>query len=49
MACPADGGRWQVFAALGNATVPHGDVEECLGFSAVALPYTGETPAWQYI
>lgn len=49
MACPADDNRWQVFAALQNATVPHGDVKECLGFSALALTYTGEVPAWQYI
>ncbi|KAJ5542862.1 hypothetical protein N7535_005285 [Penicillium sp. DV-2018c] len=49
MACPADDNRWQVFAALQNATVPHGDVSECLGFSAVATPYDGDVPAWQYI
>lgn len=49
MACPADDNRWQVFAAIQNATVPQGNVDECLGFSAVALDYTGEVPAWQYI
>ncbi|KAJ5969020.1 hypothetical protein PENPOL_c003G02723 [Penicillium polonicum] len=49
MACPADDNRWQVFAAIQNATVPHGNVDECLGFSAVALTYTGDVPAWQYI
>ena len=48
MACPTDDGRWQVFGALSNATVPKGDVAECLGFSAVALTYTGDVPAWQY-
>lgn len=49
MACPAGDNRWQVFAAIQNATVPHGNVDECLGFSAVALTYTGDVPAWQYI
>ncbi|KAJ5373000.1 hypothetical protein N7517_005006 [Penicillium concentricum] len=49
MACPTDDSRWQVFAAIQNATVPHGNVAECLGFSAVALTYDGEVPAWQYI
>ncbi|KAJ5194289.1 hypothetical protein N7491_001626 [Penicillium cf. griseofulvum] len=49
MACPTDDDRWQVFAAIQNATVPHGNVDECLGFSAVALTYDGEIPAWQYI
>lgn len=49
MACPADDNRWQVFAAIKNATVPHGNIDECLGFSAVALTYTGDVPAWQYI
>lgn len=49
MACPADDNRWQVFAAIQNATVPQGNVDECLGFSAVALDYTGDIPAWQYV
>ncbi|CDM27433.1 hypothetical protein DTO013E5_4397 [Penicillium roqueforti] len=49
MACPAEDNRWQVFAAIQNATVPNGNVDECLGFSAVALDYTGDVPAWQYI
>lgn len=49
MACPTTDNRWQVFAALQNATVPSGDVADCLGFSAIALTYSGEIPAWQYI
>ncbi|KAJ5963946.1 uncharacterized protein N7479_003822 [Penicillium vulpinum] len=49
MACPADDNRWQVFAAIQNATVPHGNVDECLGFSATAITYEGDVPAWQYI
>ncbi|CAG8327267.1 unnamed protein product [Penicillium salamii] len=49
MACPTEDSRWQVFAAIKNATVPKGNVEECLGFSALALPYDGDVPAWQYI
>lgn len=52
MACPADDNRWRVFAAVQNATVPSGNVEDCLGFSAIALPWNGQdgfsTPAWQY-
>ncbi|KAJ6008829.1 hypothetical protein N7522_003845 [Penicillium canescens] len=38
-----------VFGALANATVPKGDVNECLGFSAMAITYEGDVPAWQYI
>jgi hypothetical protein len=49
MACPTDDARWQVFAALQNATVPGGDVSACLGFSAIALTYEGDVPAWQYV
>ncbi|KAK9860621.1 hypothetical protein MYU51_005721 [Penicillium brevicompactum] len=49
MACPTEDAKWQVFAAIANATVPKGDVKECLGFSAMALPYNGDVPAWQYI
>lgn len=49
MACPTDDkSRWQVFAAVKNATVPLDDVEKCLGFSAMAITYKGEAPAWQY-
>ncbi|KAJ5925467.1 hypothetical protein N7454_008106 [Penicillium verhagenii] len=49
MACPTTDSRWQVFAALQNATVPSGNVADCLGFDAIALTYTGDIPAWQYI
>ncbi|KAJ5290683.1 uncharacterized protein N7443_010936 [Penicillium atrosanguineum] len=49
MACPTDDNRWQVYAAMQNATVPSGNVDDCLGFSAMALPYKGPVPAWQYI
>ncbi|KAJ5104176.1 hypothetical protein N7532_004705 [Penicillium argentinense] len=48
MACPTEDNRWQVFVAMQNATVPQGNVSDCLGFSAMALPYKGEVPAWQY-
>ncbi|KAJ6066701.1 uncharacterized protein N7446_003738 [Penicillium canescens] len=41
MACPTEDNRWQVFGALANATVPKGDVNECLGFSAMAITYEG--------
>ncbi|KAJ5385888.1 hypothetical protein N7509_008429 [Penicillium cosmopolitanum] len=49
MACPTEDNRWQVFAAMQNATVPQGNVGDCLGFSALALTYKGDVPAWQYI
>lgn len=52
MACPDDAAaptRWQVFAAIQNATVPTGNVKDCLGFDAAATAYTGPIPAWQYI
>ncbi|PGH10542.1 hypothetical protein AJ80_07488 [Polytolypa hystricis UAMH7299] len=50
MACPVpDRPSYQVFAAMRNATVPSGDVDDCLGFSAAAIEYKGPSPAaWQY-
>ncbi|OJJ67902.1 hypothetical protein ASPBRDRAFT_47403 [Aspergillus brasiliensis CBS 101740] len=57
MACPVDedeevnGGAYQVFAAMANATVPSGDVSDCLGFDAVAVEWVstgGSAAAWQY-
>jgi hypothetical protein len=52
MACPdnaTEPARWQVFAAIQNATVPTGDVDDCLGFDAATVEYEGDIPAWQYI
>ncbi|KAE8137138.1 hypothetical protein BDV38DRAFT_89624 [Aspergillus pseudotamarii] len=56
MACPTSNStivpgnpKWQVFAASKNATVPTGNIRDCLGFSAVAAPYTGPVAAWEYI
>lgn len=54
MACPTVNSTvaasYQVFAAFGNATVPSGNVNDCIGFDAVAVPYDGVTPAaWQYV
>lgn len=50
MACPTKTNHhWQVFAAMDNATVPTGNVNDCLGFDAVALTYSGPVPAWQYV
>ncbi|KAL1970219.1 hypothetical protein VTN77DRAFT_5379 [Rasamsonia byssochlamydoides] len=52
MACPnqaTNPSSWQVFAALQNATVPTGNVNDCLGFNAAAIPYNGSFAAWQYI
>jgi hypothetical protein len=48
MGCPTNDGRYQVFAALQNATVPQGNVSDCIGFGALAFDYTGPT-AWQYV
>lgn len=42
--------KWQVYAALKNATVPSGKVEDCLGFDALAVSANTTTPvAWEYI
>ncbi|RHZ56587.1 IgE-binding protein [Aspergillus thermomutatus] len=56
MACPTQGDApapYQVFAAMSNATVPTGNVADCLGFDAAAVAWTapeGQTSAaWQYI
>ncbi|KAK2765013.1 hypothetical protein FQN54_008712 [Arachnomyces sp. PD_36] len=50
MACPSDDSDFlQVFANFENATVPTGDVEDCIPFAAFAYHYDGPTPAWQYI
>lgn len=48
---PSAADRWQVFAALQNATVPTGNVDDCLGFEAMAigLNISSEHLAWEYI
>ncbi|OOQ90322.1 hypothetical protein PEBR_06331 [Penicillium brasilianum] len=48
---PSAANRWQVFAALQNATVPTGNVDDCLGFEAMAigLNISSEHLAWEYI
>ncbi|RAL01425.1 uncharacterized protein BO80DRAFT_405796 [Aspergillus ibericus CBS 121593] len=60
MACPIpaddeaevpDAGPYQVFAAMANATVPTGNVSDCLRFEAVAVGWSGtegSVAAWQY-
>jgi len=49
MACPsADRSFYQVFVAMRNATVPTGNVHDCVKFKAVASEYTGDSAAWQY-
>ncbi|KAJ5663247.1 hypothetical protein N7507_003978 [Penicillium longicatenatum] len=42
---------WQVYAAQQNATVPTGNVGDCLGFDALAvgLNVTSSSLAWEYI
>ncbi|OJJ50235.1 hypothetical protein ASPZODRAFT_49437, partial [Penicilliopsis zonata CBS 506.65] len=49
MACPTLDNKWQVFAAVQNATVPSGNVDDCLGFDALANVYDGDVAAWEYI
>lgn len=52
MACPNDAAspsKWQIFVAIQNATVPTGNVGDCLGFDAAAPLFTGDIPAWQYV
>lgn len=45
--------RWQVFAAMENATVPSGKVEDCFPFDAVATLWAevggGKFAAWEYV
>ncbi|KAJ5205332.1 hypothetical protein N7491_004045 [Penicillium cf. griseofulvum] len=42
--------KWQVYAALQNATVPSGNVGDCLGFDALAISVNTTSPvAWEYI
>ena len=50
MACPVAGGAYQVFAALGNATVPNVNLSACLGFDALVMEYyLGQAAAaWEY-
>ena len=49
MGCPsADRSFYQVFAAMENATVPTGNVHDCLKFRAIATAFTGGFAAWQY-
>ncbi|KAJ5889623.1 hypothetical protein N7504_010433 [Penicillium tannophilum] len=42
---------WQVYAAQQNATVPTGNVTDCLGFDALAvgMNVTSNSLAWEYI
>ena len=50
MACPTDDNMWQVFADLDTATVPGGDVKQCLGCSALTSdPKPNGTAAWEYV
>lgn len=52
MACPdnaSNPSKWQVFVAIQNATVPTGNVADCLGFDAGTSAYSGDIPAWQYV
>jgi len=48
MACPTNGHLWQVFANMRNATVPLGNVSQCLGFDALALDFSENYGAWEY-
>ncbi|KAJ9635572.1 hypothetical protein H2204_005746 [Knufia peltigerae] len=49
MACPTDASdSWQVFANMANATVPRGNVSQCLGFDAIAIDSSQIFAAWQY-
>ncbi|CAI7670077.1 unnamed protein product [Penicillium manginii] len=43
--------KWQVFSAQKNATVPTGNINDCLGFDALAVPVNTTTtqPTWEYI
>ncbi|PWY80886.1 hypothetical protein BO94DRAFT_576778 [Aspergillus sclerotioniger CBS 115572] len=44
------GGRWQVYASWKNASVPGGNVDECLGFDPMAYAWRGgNVAAWEYI
>ncbi|KAJ6150923.1 hypothetical protein N7470_007517 [Penicillium chermesinum] len=40
---------YQVFAARDDAFVPTGNVSDCLGFDALAVPANGTQGAWQYV
>ncbi|GAA90599.1 hypothetical protein AKAW_08713 [Aspergillus luchuensis IFO 4308] len=45
----AGGGRWIVYVNWKNATVPGGNVNECLGFGARAWGRNASVGAWEYI
>ncbi len=52
MTCPTPDESWQVFAAMPNATVPSGNIEDCVGFLAVTSVYNGVNggaAAFEYI
>ena len=51
MACPDDDDdpkTWQVFANIRNATVPTGDIDDCVPFRANTLVFDNNPAAWQY-
>lgn len=47
MACPDAEGSWVVMLGLQNATVPSGNVSDCIGFNAMT-EIASEIGAWQY-
>lgn len=50
MACPTEVQGYQVFAAIGNATAPGGDLAACFGFDALTVDETDTSRgAWQYV
>ncbi|EAS27503.1 IgE-binding protein [Coccidioides immitis RS] len=51
MGCPdPEVGFHQVYANIQNASVPTGDIKDCLPFVALAITYPGNNPAaWQYV
>ena len=44
LACPGADNRWQVLQKLPDVSY----ILTCMPFNAIAVPYTGEIPAWQY-
>ncbi len=50
MACPSIDQGYQVFASIGNATAPEGDLAACFGFRGLTVDITDlNRGAWQYV
>jgi hypothetical protein len=49
MACPELEHGWRIYLDIDNATVPTGNVSDCLSFGALTMSATNDSAAWEYL